>query len=351
MTVLALLPPVFRHRDGAGPRLAAAAVPRAVLGAARLGGDPRLPALSAARAADEAAQGQGRLFGRHPHGAHAVLHHRADRRASASCSRSRWRMLIEYLRDRQFVDLPGHAGAAGEPIRSSGRVLAWLRRRCVRDRRAGRRAGSSSGAQTVLQGAAAVGGSVALGVVGTLVGFFLMLFLLFFLLRDGASMLMHADAARADGAATARPKLLHYLGDVIARGDLRPRAHRGHPGHAGRHRLRHRGAAVAGGVRACSRPSPPSFPRRAPGSCWSRRCIYLAVAGQLGLRRSSSACGACGVGFSDNFLRPYLTRQRAEVSTLTVFVGVIGGVAAFGFIGSLIGPVVLALIVALLQLR
>jgi predicted PurR-regulated permease PerM len=56
-----------------------------------------------------------------------------------------------------------------------------------------------------------------------------------------------------------------------------------------------------------------------------------------------------GVGFSDNFLRPYLTRQRAQVSTLTVFVGVIGGVAAFGFIGSLIGPVVLALIVALLQ--
>ncbi len=39
-------------------------------------------------------------------------------------------------------------------------------------------------------------------------------------------------------------------------------------------------------------------------------------------------------------------RQRASVSTLTVFVGVIGGVAAFGFIGSLIGPVVVALIVA-----
>ena len=55
------------------------------------------------------------------------------------------------------------------------------------------------------------------------------------------------------------------------------------------------------------------------------------------------------VSASDNFLRPYLTRQRASVSTLTVFVGVIGGVAAFGFIGSLIGPVVVALIVALLR--
>jgi predicted PurR-regulated permease PerM len=32
-----------------------------------------------------------------------------------------------------------------------------------------------------------------------------------------------------------------------------------------------------------------------------------------------------------------------------VFVGVIGGVSAFGFIGTLIGPVLLALIVALLR--
>jgi len=37
------------------------------------------------------------------------------------------------------------------------------------------------------------------------------------------------------------------------------------------------------------------------------------------------------------------------VSTLTVFIGVIGGVSAFGIIGSLIGPVFLALIVALLR--
>ena len=34
-----------------------------------------------------------------------------------------------------------------------------------------------------------------------------------------------------------------------------------------------------------------------------------------------------------------------------MFVGVIGGVAAFGFMGLVIGPVLLAFIVALLQLR
>ena len=55
------------------------------------------------------------------------------------------------------------------------------------------------------------------------------------------------------------------------------------------------------------------------------------------------------VGFSDNFLRPMLAAQRADVSALAVFVGVIGGIAAFGFIGLIIGPVILSLIVALLR--
>jgi len=50
-----------------------------------------------------------------------------------------------------------------------------------------------------------------------------------------------------------------------------------------------------------------------------------------------------------NILRPVLTAQRAPVSTLAVFVGVIGGVATFGFIGLVIGPVLLSLIVALLR--
>jgi predicted PurR-regulated permease PerM len=76
--------------------------------------------------------------------------------------------------------------------------------------------------------------------------------------------------------------------------------------------------------------------------------IYLAATGQWGWAIFMAVWTAI-VSTSDNVLRPYLTQQRASVSTLTVFVGVIGGVAAFGFIGSLIGPVVVALIVALLR--
>ena len=51
----------------------------------------------------------------------------------------------------------------------------------------------------------------------------------------------------------------------------------------------------------------------------------------------------------DNFLRPWLVSGRAQVGTLTVFIGVLGGVAAFGPIGIFLGPLVLALAVALVN--
>jgi predicted PurR-regulated permease PerM len=44
-----------------------------------------------------------------------------------------------------------------------------------------------------------------------------------------------------------------------------------------------------------------------------------------------------------------LVAGRAPVSTLTVFIGVLGGIAAFGAIGLFLGPVVLALIIALIE--
>ena len=44
-----------------------------------------------------------------------------------------------------------------------------------------------------------------------------------------------------------------------------------------------------------------------------------------------------------------LVAGRAPVSSLTVFIGVLGGISAFGAIGLFLGPVVLSLIIALLQ--
>jgi predicted PurR-regulated permease PerM len=51
----------------------------------------------------------------------------------------------------------------------------------------------------------------------------------------------------------------------------------------------------------------------------------------------------------DNFLKPLLISGRAFVPTLAVFIGVIGGLAAFGMIGLFLGPVVIALALALIR--
>jgi hypothetical protein len=50
-----------------------------------------------------------------------------------------------------------------------------------------------------------------------------------------------------------------------------------------------------------------------------------------------------------DLLRPLLISRHAPVSTLVVFVGVIGGVSAFGMIGVIIGPVLLTVIAELLR--
>ena len=55
------------------------------------------------------------------------------------------------------------------------------------------------------------------------------------------------------------------------------------------------------------------------------------------------------VSTSDNFLRPILVSRYAPVSAFTVFVGVVGGIGAFGTIGIVVGPVFLALVAAILQ--
>ena len=253
-------------------------------------------------------------------------------------------LLIDYLRQRQFGTFPAIVQKVqalplvGKILNATGtnvtftaeQVENWL----------------VSGAQSMLKSAAAIGGNLAIGVVGTLVGFFLMLFLLFFLLRDGERMLQHLMRLIPMPSGR-RTELRDYLSNVTRAVVF---------GHALTAVIQ--GTLVGIGFAIAGLPSPVVFgvfgaiaafiPAAGTGLVLIPAVLYLVFSGQWGWAIFMAVWSA-GVSFTDNFLRPYLTRQRASVSTLTVFVGVIGGVAAFGFIGSLIGPVVLALIVAMLQ--
>jgi predicted PurR-regulated permease PerM len=48
------------------------------------------------------------------------------------------------------------------------------------------------------------------------------------------------------------------------------------------------------------------------------------------------------VGTMDNFLRPLLIKQGADLPLLLILAGVIGGMLAFGLVGLFVGPVILA---------
>ncbi|TLY74643.1 MAG: AI-2E family transporter, partial [Gammaproteobacteria bacterium] len=76
--------------------------------------------------------------------------------------------------------------------------------------------------------------------------------------------------------------------------------------------------------------------------------LYLAFSGRWGAA-IFLACWTAALWIVENVLRPLLTAQQVEVSTLAIFVGAIGGAAAFGILGLVIGPVLLSFAVALVR--
>lgn len=55
-------------------------------------------------------------------------------------------------------------------------------------------------------------------------------------------------------------------------------------------------------------------------------------------------------GTVDNIIKPLIVRGRSDVPLLLVFLGVFGGLAAFGVIGVLVGPVMVAMLLALIKI-
>jgi len=76
--------------------------------------------------------------------------------------------------------------------------------------------------------------------------------------------------------------------------------------------------------------------------------LYLAFQGRWG-GTIFLACWIALLWIAENLLRPILTAHHAEVSTLALFIGAIGGAAAWGILGLVIGPVLLSFVVALVR--
>lgn len=82
---------------------------------------------------------------------------------------------------------------------------------------------------------------------------------------------------------------------------------------------------------------------------WLPAAIYLLVVGKVWQGVFLLVWGALVVSQVDNFIRPILIGRSSGIHPLFVLIGVLGGVAAFGFIGLFLGPVLVGVTVSVLK--
>jgi predicted PurR-regulated permease PerM len=247
-------------------------------------------------------------------------------------------MLQHWLEQHQGQGIPDLADL---PL--LGRVFEWL------DQYTSISAAEARGwllehAKSVFEKLTALGGTALLGALGTVLNFTVMLFLLFFFIRDGQGM-ARAAINLVPLEPTRRDELQDRLGSVtraVVLGTVVTAIIQG--------LLLGIGFAVAG------LPAPVVFgvitavlsivPFGGTALVWVPAVGLLLFQGRYGAAIALAAIGLV-VSSVDNFLKPLLISGRAVVPTLAVFIGVLGGLFAFGIIGMFLGPVVIALAIAL----
>ena len=74
---------------------------------------------------------------------------------------------------------------------------------------------------------------------------------------------------------------------------------------------------------------------------WVPVALWWLLSGAVMKALILAGIGAGVIGMVDNILRPIILSGRASVNGLVVFIGLLGGVGAFGFVGLVLGPIIL----------
>lgn len=86
-----------------------------------------------------------------------------------------------------------------------------------------------------------------------------------------------------------------------------------------------------------------------PFVVWVPAAVFLALEGSWGKALILTAWGLLVIAVIDNLLYPVLVGKKLRLHTLPVFLAILGGLALFGASGLILGPVTLAVTVALLD--
>ena len=203
------------------------------------------------------------------------------------------------------------------------------------------------GAKSLLTSLVSVSGAFFAGALGVVVEIGLTLLLLFFVVRDGEHVVARAlrliplsderkDHLAGHLSAVTRAVALGTLLTALVQGTL-----------------------VGLGFAFTGLPSPVVLgvlaalaalvPIVASSLVWVPAALRLVAHGRAGAALFLAFWGLVVASLVDNSARPLVVAGRAEISTLPVLVGLIGGLATFGAIGIILGPVVVALVLALLR--
>jgi predicted PurR-regulated permease PerM len=185
------------------------------------------------------------------------------------------------------------------------------------------------------------------GVLEAVVGLVLMLFLLFFFLRDGDALVRRAMGL-VPMAESRKAALLDHLSSVtraLVLGMLLT-------GMA-------QGVLLGIGFTIVGLPSPVVWgvltalasvvPVVGTALVWVPALVVLLVQGRMWAMLFLALWSLGLVTSVDNVIRPLVVSGRAGLPTIAAFLGLLGGLAAFGAIGMFLGPVIIALTIALLR--
>ena len=204
----------------------------------------------------------------------------------------------------------------------------------------------TTGLTAVATGAAAKAGGFVKNVAVFLFDLFLTLFILFFLLRDARSF-SGAVSRVLPFDDEQRRRLIALTRDLVSASvtaSLAIAAVQGLVGGITFALLGIRAPVLWGVVMGFAS----LIPLVGTGLVWIPAASWLLLSGQTWRGLVLVAMGVV-IGNVDNVLRPILLSGRAQMPTLVIFVSLLGGVSAFGFVGIVLGPLVTAVALALLE--
>jgi predicted PurR-regulated permease PerM len=92
------------------------------------------------------------------------------------------------------------------------------------------------------------------------------------------------------------------------------------------------------------------IPLAGAASVWIVASIYLMATAQWGKAIFMLVWGAAVISTADNIVRPLVLSGRVKLHTLLIFFSLVGGVKAFGIVGLFVGPIIVSVAMALVNI-